>query len=758
MRRTTAAPKADLLTLMLRGPKALGARPDGDSASGVVDEARPSKRPCLASALGSAPTASAAASLPLERRGSLPCQLLARSIGSARPSRSLWLDASPRLVQAGRWDAAARLRPGSVAQQDAATHIELSSADGVPRLAVAQANQMVRIVPAEALRAAAEAAHSRRQRQRHADGPTSPGASSDESDDGDVDEEANEDGARGPGRSPSDRPTPRRPGASARARGSCSAAAAAPLLPWEALVDAARTGGCGGAVLTLRTHQHVAALGWDPRRPGRLAMVDRASPSVTLLDLGAGGPQGQGGTDFRRSYLTAAPEDAGGGVAVFGAARGGGGGGAAARSLTYLSYGTRAAPYTLAAAGRSGGDGAVVHLWDERRGRAPVSRLGCPGGAALVAPLEPSQDGTALLGVVHPGTLVLWDVRRASSSLGGGALLSLGSAAPPPSAVVAARELLGPLAAAGCWRPVVSSLAADPGDSGRVALLTQDGSSALMCLASGAITHARPAPLPYDVARMALSSLTSTNPNAATGLGSRSGSGSGASAMGAAVPLLSSGPSGAGARAGPEVGPGRHQSATEVCSLVGGLRGAWDPDACGFWHPAAFTHPSARIDGTAAAAAAGREGDAGYAALCAALGPTTPGLVLSDFRPSRGIRGSRGAVPEPASAAAGSRPPPSAAVGVTRVGLPQAAVVGVGGPPGSLVPARVASASSSAVAVGSVGPAVVAAAAAAAAAEAPAAAVAAALADWPVCVTCLPFSGDVVCGTLGGQLMYWRKG
>lgn len=82
-----------------------------------------------------------------------------------------------------------------------------------------------------------------------------------------------------------------------------------------------------------------------------------------------------------------------------------GGGGAAARALTFLKYGSPSAPYSLAAASRASGEGAVVHLWDERRGPTPVSRLTSPGGASLVAPLEIALDGTALLGVVHPGTV-----------------------------------------------------------------------------------------------------------------------------------------------------------------------------------------------------------------------------------------------------------------------------------------------------------------------------------------------------------------
>ncbi|KXZ50458.1 hypothetical protein GPECTOR_16g632 [Gonium pectorale] len=283
------------------------------------------------------------------------------------------------------------------------------------------------------------------------------------------------------------------------------------------------TAGNSSSVLTLRTHQHVAALGWDPRRPGRLALVDRSTPQVTLLDLGAGpgaatavgggaagaagvgfnGGSGQG-PNYRRSYLTAAPASAN--------AAGGG----AARALTYMRYGSQAATYTLAAAGRASGDGAVVHLWDERRGRTPVSRLASPGGAALVAPLEPSADGTALLGVVHPGTLVVWDVRRASAAEGGGALLSLGSSAPSASAVVATADVLGPLAAAGCLRPVLSSLATDPRDTGRVALLTQQpaAAAAAAALASGPAS----AVLPAAVAAAAVAARAGLAPGHGAGL------------------------------------------------------------------------------------------------------------------------------------------------------------------------------------------------------------------------------------------------
>lgn len=78
---------------------------------------------------------------------------------------------------------------------------------------------------------------------------------------------------------------------------------------------------------------------------------------------------------------------------------------AAARAMTYLNYGSHGAPYTLAAAGRASGNAAVVHLWDERSSSTPVSRLSCPGGASLVARMEPSKDGSVLLGVVEPGTV-----------------------------------------------------------------------------------------------------------------------------------------------------------------------------------------------------------------------------------------------------------------------------------------------------------------------------------------------------------------
>ena len=84
--------------------------------------------------------------------------------------------------------------------------------------------------------------------------------------------------------------------AHATAHASSSSAAAA------AAAAAASSGLPASSVLTLSLRQHVSALGWDPRRPGRLALVDRASPHVLLLDLGASRQVGRrrGGWGGRR--------------------------------------------------------------------------------------------------------------------------------------------------------------------------------------------------------------------------------------------------------------------------------------------------------------------------------------------------------------------------------------------------------------------------------------------------------------------------
>ncbi|GFR41744.1 hypothetical protein Agub_g2497, partial [Astrephomene gubernaculifera] len=335
-----------------------------------------------------------------------------------------------------------RFRAPSVVQQDAVTHIATScsasegSAAGYVRLAVAQANQLLRIVPYMALRRYAEARRAARMEAAEVDEEA--GCSSNSDDDGDSVRGAT--GDDGNVHERRNRHNHRRHNCrSGRDNGRSATAAAATdmLLPLDELMSCplwpgsrSSNGSGDRCVVTLNTHQQIGAVGWDPRRPGRLALVDRCSPYILILELGSDrggtGAAGSGG-DYRRSYLTAESSDGG----VIGAFGGGGvgigGGGGAARALTYMKYGSLSAPYTMAAAGRASGEGAVVHLWDERRGRTPVSRLSCPGGAPLVTPLEAGLGGTALMGVVHPGTLVLWDVRRASSTTAGGALLSLGA-------------------------------------------------------------------------------------------------------------------------------------------------------------------------------------------------------------------------------------------------------------------------------------------------------------------------------------------
>ncbi|GIL86048.1 hypothetical protein Vretimale_9045 [Volvox reticuliferus] len=577
-------------------------------AAASTDEAqqRPWKRTCLQARPAQAPAPSAlqpsggsrvAATAPLERRSSLVYLLHARSVGLLPPHRALWWNRVPRMTQVGCWSAAEGLRAASVVHQDAVTQIELSSDnDGRMCLAVAQANQRIRIVPYSVLRDFAEARRGERSEASELNGDT--GSDDDEDEDDRL-------GGRNVGsRRQRQQPQPRL---------------------WQELVDVGRIHrACSGvqrnnngvlgnlvadanggdstvaaarlsSVLTLNTQSNVACLGWDPRRRGRLALVDRISPSIMVLDLGWG-PSGDSGRGPRVGGFTRIQLNVGVSVP----------GGAAARAMAYLKYGSTRAPYTLAGAGRASGEGAVVHLWDERRGCLPVSRLTCPGGASLLARMEPSLDGTALLGVVDPGTLVLWDIRRASSTAASSAVFNLGSAVPASSAVVGSWDLQAPLTAAGCRRFAISSLAPDPVDPSRTAVLLQDGSVAIWSLAAAAVTHAYPA----------LTSPTALVPDAM-----------------ARAPLVPSGTS-AGATVGPpmasqqQLRPGPLIAVTETrvvdaselssyCRLAGcELYGAWDGDVCGFWHPAAIPRTPCV------------SGDSGVGAW---LGP---GFVMTDCRTS----------------------------------------------------------------------------------------------------------------------------
>ncbi|EFJ39876.1 hypothetical protein VOLCADRAFT_100434 [Volvox carteri f. nagariensis] len=390
------------------------------AAGGASDrvETRPRKRPCLplvAAALPLPPPPAAAAAVvqrlaapesSRERRPNLVCLLQARSMGRLNPRGELWWwkSAGPRLEEVGCWNAAEGLRAVSVVHQDAVTQIEISGeTDGRACLAVAQANELVRIVPYNVLRNFAEVRRiaDREVAVAREDGDTN-GDDSDGGDDDDDDEEEEKKGhLQGTCVNNVNRRSHRR-----RRR-------QPQTLPWLELVHAGRIrhpGGGGGyvgqggdsgaaaagarsssSVLTLNTRSRVACIGWDPQRRGRLAVVDRSSSCITLLDLGwgprSGGGEGGAGTwrmgAFTRSQLMCV----GGGDV---------GGGAAARAMAYLKYGSPGAPYTLAAAGRAGGEGAVVHLWDERRGSQPISRLMCPGGASLVARMEPSLDARPL--------------------------------------------------------------------------------------------------------------------------------------------------------------------------------------------------------------------------------------------------------------------------------------------------------------------------------------------------------------------------
>ncbi|GIL61693.1 hypothetical protein Vafri_15998 [Volvox africanus] len=639
---------------------------------------RPRKRTCLQarSAQALVPAAlppshgsRAAVTAPLERSSSLVYLLHARSVGRLSRHRALWWIMDSQLAQVACWNAAEGLRAPSVVHQDAVTQIELSPEnDGYMCLAVAQANQRIRIVPYSVLRNFAEA-------QRGARSAASEVNGDDHTDSDEHEEEEDRLGDRQVGSKRShpkrwQRPQP---------------------LPWQDLVDAARIHRAGSgiqhcrngvswrmgaeanggdstaatarlsSVLTLSTHSSVACLGWDPRRRGRLALVDRISPSVMVLDLGQG-PSGGSGGGPRVGGFTRIQLNVGVGVP----------GGAAARAMAYLKYGGTSAPYTLAGAGRASGEGAVVHLWDERRGSLPVSRLTCPGGASLLARMEPSLDGMALLGVVDPGTLVLWDIRRASSTAASSAVFNLGSAVPAPSAVVGSWNLLAPLAAAGCRRFAISSLAPDPRDASRTAVLLQDGSLAVWSLASGAVTHAYPAPV--------LTSPTVLVPDAV-----------------ARAPLVPSAVATMGPAMGPQqqLRPGHLIAVTETrgmdvselssyCRLGGcELYGAWDDDVCGFWHPAAIRRvPCAG-------------GDAGAEA---GLGP---GFVMDDCRISCSsiVRGW-----EETGAGAG--------VPVESPAPPQTPLQ-----PAVSVPVD----------------------------------------DWTLCMACIPDSGDLVTGSLRGQLAYYWK-
>ncbi|KAG2452184.1 hypothetical protein HYH02_003215 [Chlamydomonas schloesseri] len=709
--------------------------------------------------------------VPREHRGSLPCLIEARSLGRLRPpaQQALWLERRPALAQAAGWDAALRQRLPSVLHQDAITQIELSGAgsgSGGIRLAVAQANQCVRIVPYGVLRDAALEARARRREAAEA---------ADESDDERSDDEGGGGGAsRRLGTSSASAVTRRvalqpwdelahrgiRIGAFCSSTASTAAApsntapsntaaAAAAAAPSNTVAAASSRPPPSSCVHTLSLRQHVSALGWDPRRPGRLAVVDRASPNVLLLDLGASRQ------DMVRSHLTAAAPAAA--VASLGAAAtgglAGGGGGAAARNLVYLRY-PRAldAPYSLAAAGRAGGpDGAAVHLWDERAGRGPVARLVCPGGAALVAPLEaPGGEPHCLVGVVHPSTLVVWDVRSASSGLGGGlkpigqggtggGMLSLGSSRPHPAAsataaaattaVVGAWDVRAPLAALGCWQPVVGGLAADPRDSRRLALLLMDGSTALWNLAAGGPSHAYPAPSPltaaYEAAAAAAADIVvAAGPAGAAGIGG-GGGGSGSVTAASLAALLSSRPAALGdAVAATAAAAGPLGGLKGVCGLVGALQGAWDADVCGFWHPTALLRHASSSSSSEAVGAA------------AAAAATRPGLVLSDFRTgSRNAELASAAVAEAMAAAAATRS---------------------SGPAGAAASAAVAAAAT-AVPSASSASSLAAAALAAAQLRRRAAALAVPLESWPLGVACVGETGDVICGTLGGELLHWTK-
>ncbi|GLI71036.1 hypothetical protein VaNZ11_016153 [Volvox africanus] len=627
-------------------------------------------RPAQALALAALPPSRgshAAATAALERSSSLVYLLHARSVGRLSRHRALWWNTAPQLARVGCWNAAEGLRAPSVVHQDAVTQIELSHEnDGYMCLAVAQANQRIRIVPYSVLRDFAEM-------QRGARSLASEVNGDDHTDSDEHEEEDDRLGDRDVGSKRSRRRRWQRP----------------QPLPWQDLVEAGRIHracngiprnlngvscrmvaeeGNGGdstpatarlsSVLTLNTHSCVACLGWDPRRRGRLALVDRTSPSIMVLDLGRL-PSGRSGGGDRVGGFVRIQLNIGSGVP----------GGAAARAMAYLKYGSTNAPYTLAGAGRASGEGAVVHLWDERWGSLPVSRLTCPGGASLLARMEPSLDGTALLGVVYPGTLVLWDIRRASSTAANSAVFNLGSAVPAPSAVVGHWDLLAPLVAAGC-RLAISSLAPDPGDASRTAVLMQDGSLAIWSLASGAVTHAYPA----------LTSPTVLLPDAV-----------------ARAPLVPS----AAATMGPALGaqqqlrPGHLIAVTEprgvdaselssYCRLGGcELYGAWDDDVCGFWHPAAIQRMPCAGDDAGAEAGLG------------------PGFVMNDCRiscTSAMVRGSAGAVS-----------------GIVPVELPASLL-------SPLQPA-----------------------------------VSVPVSDWTLCMACIPDSGDLVAGSLRGQLAYYWK-
>ncbi len=341
--------------------------------------------------------------------------------------------------------------------------------------------------------------------------------------------------------------------------------------------------------------------------------------------------------------------------------------------------------------------------------------------------------------------LVVWDVRRAASTAASSSLLSLGSSAPPPTAVAAAWDLAPPLAAAGCPRPsqggCISSLAADPWDASRLALVLQDGSCAIWSMAAAAVTHVSAA---------------------AAGGGTASAAG------------VLAGPALGGAPASPLV--------AAATALGAPLYGAWDADVNGFWHPTALA-PAVTLSamlGEPQLLSGGGSGAIGGEQLlplslsrAAATGVSTsttdvmgglaPGLGLMDCRLSAALArgdsgsgsGAAGAVGAGAvagqrdlalGAAAVSLARPSA--GLTRAGsgVGVGAAAGAAGGGGFGVAAQQPGGGSSAATGAGAGAAV---------AAPPAATVG--VADWPLCVASLPGCGDVLVGTLRGRMMYLRK-
>lgn len=350
--------------------------------------------------------------------------------------------------------------------------------------------------------------------------------------------------------------------------------------------------------------------------------------------------------------------------------------------------------------------------------------------------------------------LVVWDVRRAASTAASSSLLSLGSSAPPPTAIAAAWDLTAPLAAAGCPRPsqggCVSSLATDPWDAARLAVVLQDGSCALWSMAAAAVTH---------VSAAASGGCTAS---AASGL--------------AAGPVVG------GASASPLV--------AAATALGTPLYGTWDADVNGFWHPTALApvmslsamlgEPQLLSGGGSGGGTAweqllplslSRAAAAGVSASATdGIGSLAPGLGLMDCRlsaalargdSSSGCGGAAGAVG--VGAMAGQRPDLSLgtgaavvvssarpSVGLTRagsgVGVGAAVGIASGGGGGlGLAMQQLAGVGGAATRAGA-GP---------AAAAPPAATVG--VADWPLCVCSLPGCGDVLVGTLRGRMVYLRK-